>query len=120
MSEIVPTDQVAWYQYGVAATKIVGEAQALVKPAYDAINVFTVAGPERDEAIAKKDAIEKDYKDKRDKAIQILASAVALPDANIAKAARITLESLWKPAHNETLEGLDDLIKEKKTALGVK
>ena len=77
----------------------------------------TTLGPERDAAVAKRDAIEKDFEEKRDKAIEILISAVALPDANITKAARVTLESLYNPLHNNTNAGLDELIEKRKAEL---
>jgi len=77
----------------------------------------TTLGPERDAAVAKRDAIEKDFAEKRDKAIDILISAVALPDAAITKAARVTLESLYNPTHNNSNAGLDELIEKRKAEL---
>ena len=68
-------------------------------------------------AVAKRDAVEKDFEEKRDKAIDILISAVALPDPNITKAARVTLESLYNPKHNNSNEGLNDLIEKRKGEL---
>jgi tetratricopeptide (TPR) repeat protein len=115
--KINPKDQLAWYRYGLAATKRTIAAQNLIKPAYDKVNLNTTLGPERDAAVAERNAIEKDFEDKRDKAIDILISAVALPDANIAKAARVTLESLYNPLHNNTNEGLDDKIAARKAEL---
>lgn len=110
-------DQLAWYRYGLAATKITIAAQGLIAPAYDEVNKNTTLGPERDAAVAKRDAIEKDFEEKRDKAIEILVSAVALPDPNITKAARVTLESLYNPKHNNTNAGLDELIEKRKAEL---
>lgn len=115
--KINPKDQVAWYRYGVAATKRTAAAQNLIQPAYDEVNKNTTLGPERDAAVAKRDAIEKDFGDKRDKAIAILISAVALPDVNIVKAARVTLESLYNPLHNNSNAGLDELIAARKAEL---
>ncbi|HEY9660985.1 MAG TPA: hypothetical protein V6C65_21225, partial [Allocoleopsis sp.] len=110
-------DQLAWYRYGLAATKITIAAQGLIKPAYDKVNANTTLGPDRDAAVAERDAIEKDFEAKRDKAIEILISAVALPDANITKAARVTLESLYNPKHDNTNAGLDELIEKRKAEL---
>lgn len=115
--KINPKDQLAWYRYGLAATKITIAAQGLIAPAYDEVNKNTTLGPERDAAVAKRDAVEKDFEEKRDKAIEILISAVALPDANITKAARVTLESLYNPKHNNTNAGLDELIEKRKAEL---
>jgi len=115
--KINPKDQLAWYRYGLAATKITIAAQGLIAPAYEEVNKNTTLGPERDAAVAKRDAIEKDFAEKRDKAIDILISAVALPDANITKAARVTLESLYNPLHNNTNAGLDELVEKRKAEL---
>lgn len=115
--KITPKDQVAWYRYGVAATKRVKAAQDLIQPAYDEVNKNTTLGPERDAAVAKRDAIEKDFKEKREKAIDKLIPAVALPDTNISKAARTMLESLYNPLHDGTNAGLDDLIKARRDEL---
>jgi|GEM_PF-3345142 len=115
--KINPKDQLAWYRYGLAATKLTVAAQALIQPAYEEVNKNLTPGPDRDAAVAKRDAIEKDFEDKRDKAIEILISAVALPDANITKAARVTLESLYNPKHNNSNAGLDELIEKRKAEL---
>jgi tetratricopeptide (TPR) repeat protein len=115
--KINPKDQLAWYRYGLAATKITIAAQGLIAPAYEEVNKNTTLGPERDAAVAKRDAIEKDFAEKRDKAIDILISAVALPDAAITKAARVTLESLYNPTHNNSNAGLDELIEKRKAEL---
>jgi tetratricopeptide (TPR) repeat protein len=115
--KINPKDQLAWYRYGLAATKLTVAAQAAIGPAYEEVNKNLTPGPERDAAVAKRDAVVKDVEDKGDKAIDILISAVALPDANIANAARATLESLYKPKHNNTTEGLSELIEKRKTEL---
>jgi tetratricopeptide (TPR) repeat protein len=115
--KITPKDQLAWYRYGLAATKITIAAQGLIKPAYDKVNANTTLGPDRDAAVAERDAIEKDFEAKRDKAIEILVSAVALPDTNIKNAARVTLESLYNPKHDNTNAGLDELIEKRKAEL---
>jgi tetratricopeptide (TPR) repeat protein len=115
--KINPKDQTAWYRYGIAATKITVAAQGLIAPAYAEVNANTTLGPERDAAVAKRDAIEKDFGEKRDKAIEILISAVALPDPNVTKVARVTLESLYNPVHNNSNAGLDELIEKRKAEL---
>jgi len=115
--KINPKDQMSWYRYGLAATKIAIAAQTQIQPAYDEVNNNRTPGPERDAAIAKRDAIEKDFTEKRTKAIEIFTSAVALPDANIAKAARTSLESLWAAANDKKLDGLDDAIAKRKAEL---
>jgi len=115
--KINPKDQMAWYRYGVASTKRAAAAQGLINPAYDEVNKNTTLGPDRDAAVAKRDAIVKDFDEKSDKAIDKLISAVALPDANIAKAARATLESLYNPKHNNSNAGLDELIEKRRAEL---
>ena len=115
--KINPKDQMSWYRYGLAATKIAIAAQKLIQPAYDEVNNNRTPGPERDAAIAKRDAVVKDFNEKSAKAIDIFVSAVALPDAAIAKAARTSLESLWKAANNNTLDGLEDAIAKRKAEL---
>jgi tetratricopeptide (TPR) repeat protein len=115
--KINPKDQMSWYRNGLAATKIAMPVQALIKPAYDEINNNRTPGPERDAAIAKRDAIEKDFAEKASKGVTVLLPAVALSDPNIAKAARSTLESLWKATHDGKLDGLDEAIAAKKAEL---
>jgi tetratricopeptide (TPR) repeat protein len=115
--KINPKDQMSWYRYGLAATKITIAAQKLIQPAYDKLNNNRTPGPERDAAIAEKDAIDKDFVEKRTKAIEIFVSAVALPDPAIAKAAKTSLDSLWMAANNNTLNGLDDAITARKAEL---
>jgi len=115
--KINPKDQMSWYRYGLAATKIGVASQKLIEPAYAEVNNNRTPGPERDAAVAKRDAIEKDFNDKANKAIEVLVSAVALPDANISKAARGSLESLWKATHEAKLDGLEDAIAKRKAEL---
>jgi tetratricopeptide (TPR) repeat protein len=115
-TKIDPKAQVAWFRGGLAATSIAAAAQDLVAPAYAAANAITVAGPEHDAAVEKRDAVVKDFTEKRDRAIDILISAVAL-GGPIANQAQVTLESLYKPLHANTTEGLDKLIADKKAEL---
>jgi len=42
---------------------------------------------------------------------------VALPEPNVTKAARAMLESLYNPLHDNTNDGLDDLIAKRKAEL---
>jgi hypothetical protein len=62
---------------------------------------------------------EEDYVMKRDKAIESLARAVALGGAP-AQRARPELERLYRAKNNNTLTGLDALISQKRTELGVR
>ena len=116
--KINPRDQVSWFRKALSETKIAIAAQGLIQPAYDILNLDSnrTPGPERDALIEKRDAIEKDFREKRDKAIDSYISTVALGDP-IAKQARVTLESLYNPSHNGTSEGLDELIAKRKTEL---
>jgi len=117
--KINPKDQLAWYRYGVASTKRAIAAQNLIEPVYTELNLEAnrTPGPERDAVLAKRDAVETEFKEKRDKAIDVLISAVALPEPNVTKAARAMLESLYNPLHDNTNDGLDDLIAKRKAEL---
>ncbi len=112
-----PKGQLYWYRAGLASFQLTLTAQKAVTEAYDVVNANRTPGPERDAAIEKRDAVEKEFREIRDKTVDILVTAVALPDPEIAKAARSTLEIVYKPAHNNTIEGLDELIAAKKAQL---
>jgi tetratricopeptide (TPR) repeat protein len=107
--KINPKDQMSWFRDGTARVYIASAAQKPLKDLYDAVNAITVAGPERDAAIEKRDAAVKEYTEKRDAAMEPLATAAAM-GGPVGSAAKTQLESLWKPPHNDTTEGMDEFI----------
>ncbi len=112
----VPKDAVAHFRLGLAYQYL---AAAASKATLDAINAENAAKtskapqPEIDELTAKREGIQADFTQKRDRAIDELASAVALGGV-VAQPARQALESLYKSKNNDSLEGLDALIASKK------
>lgn len=125
--KINPKDQMSWYRLGLDEYNITLAAQKPflgsvedLNATIKAVNAITVAGPDRDaamakkdEAQAKKDAAEKDVTAKRDKAIDSLAAAVAL-GGPVADAAHKNLDPLWKSFHNNTLDGLNEFVEKHK------
>jgi len=107
--KINPKDQVSWFRGGLARIFIATAAQKPLKDLYDNANAITTPGPERDAADQKRDAGVKEYTDKRDLAMDWLATATAM-GGPVGDAAKKQLELLWKPAHNDTTEGMDDFI----------
>ena len=73
--------------------------------------------PVIDELVAKRQGIETDAREKRDKAIDELATSVAIGGV-VAQPARDALERLYKVKNNDSLEGLDQLIAQKKSQVG--
>ena len=95
-------------------------AQKLVLDAYTAENNAKNARADQiqiDELAAKRSALEAEFRGKRDLAIDSFARAVAVGGPN-AGTARTQLERLYSQK-NESLNGLDALIAEKKSELGV-
>ena len=109
--KINPKDQMSWYRYGLDEYYLAGAAQKLIQPAYDELNKpeNRELGPARDALVAKRDEVEKDFADKRVKAMDVLGTAVA-QGGEIGKAAKTNLDTLWKSAHDGALDGLDDFV----------
>ena len=111
-----PKDAVAHFRMGLAYQYLAAGAS---KATVEAINVLNAAKaekkpqPEIDELDAKRQGIQDDFQQKRDKAIDELATAVALGGV-VAQPAKAALESLYKSKNNDSLEGLDQLIASKK------
>ena len=115
-----PRDGVSHYRLGLVFQSQASEAS---KALVEAINAENAAKIERkdqpviDELVARRQGIETDAREKRDKAIDELATAVALGGV-VAQPARDALERLYKVKNNDSLEGLDQLIAQKKSQLG--
>ena len=91
------------WRLGLAYQGIAKAAQGPVVEAYNKLNEARVAKADQaiiDDLDAKRESLEKDFKEKRDKAIDTLAKAVAI-GGEAGPLARPTLESLYKNK-NET------------------
>jgi tetratricopeptide (TPR) repeat protein len=107
--KINPKDQMSWFRGGLAKIYIATAAQKPLKDLYDAANAITVAGPERTAAEEKRDAGVKEYTDKKNAAMDWLATAAAM-GGPVGDAAKTQLTLLWKPAHDDTTAGMDEFI----------
>ena len=115
-----PKDAVSHFRLGLAYEYQAADASKALVEAIDAENKAKTAKAEQsllDELVAKRQAMEEDARTKRDKAIDELVSAVAIGGV-VAQPARTELEKLYKVKNNDSLEGLDQLIAQKKTQLG--
>jgi tetratricopeptide (TPR) repeat protein len=116
-----PKDGISQYRIGLAYQYQASEATKAVVAAINAENEAKAARAEEaavNELVAKREALEVDARGKRDKAIDSFAKAVAIGGV-VAQPAREQLERLYKAKNNDVLDGLDQLINEKKTELGV-
>jgi tetratricopeptide (TPR) repeat protein len=118
-----PKEGVDWWRMGLAYQGLARAAQApipeIISKENDLKKATPVDQPAIDELVAKRTAALADFIQKRDKAIEALAKAVAL-GGQVAPLARPTLESLWKNKDpNGTTAGLDEFVAEKKKELGV-
>jgi tetratricopeptide (TPR) repeat protein len=113
--KISPKDPLNWFRGGLAKAFIAKEAQKPLPDLYAKANAITVAGPERDAADGTRDAAVKIYQDKRDEAMDWLATAAAM-GGPVGDAAKTQLESFWKPMHDGTTAGMDDFIAKHKQA----
>lgn len=118
--KIVPKDGVAHFRLGLAYQFQASDASKMLLDAINAENAAKTARADQvqiDELVAKRQGLETDAAAKRDKAIDELAKAVALGGV-VAQPAREQLEKLYKVKNDDSLEGLDQLIAQKKTELG--
>jgi hypothetical protein len=116
-----PKDGISHYRLGLAYQYQASEATKLVLAAITTENEAKVAKAEEaviNDLVAKREALEMDARTKRDKAIDSFARAVAIGGI-VGQPAREQLERLYKAKNNDVLDGLDQLINEKKTELGV-
>ena len=110
-----PKDAVAHFYLGLAFRNQAADASKVLVDAikaFDAARVAKAPQPEIDELDAKRQGIQADFQDKRDKALDELATAVAI-GGPAAKQARDALENLYTTKNN-SLEGLDQFIQQKK------
>lgn len=118
---LTPKDQRAQMLLGIGYSMQATEAQKRVLEAYDAENAAIAARADQfrvEDLKAQREALEVAFREKRDKAIDALAKAVALPDAGFTASARTQLERLYRNKNNDSLDGLDALIAQKRAELG--
>lgn len=111
-----PKDPVAHFRLGLAYQYLAAAASKAVLAAieaFDAARKAKAPQPEIDELDAKRQGVQEDFQQKRDKAIDELATAVALGGV-VAQPAKAALETLYKTKNNDSLDGLDQLIASKK------
>jgi len=114
-----PRDGVSRFRLGLAYQYLASDASKQLVEAINAENAAKAARADRalvDELVAKREAAEGVVRERRDKAIDELAKAVAIGGV-VAQSARDQLERLYKAKNNESLEGLEQLIDEKKSQL---
>jgi tetratricopeptide (TPR) repeat protein len=117
----IPKDGVAHFRLGLAYQFLTSEASKLLVESIQAENKAKADRAEQftiDELVAKRQGVEVDLNEKRDKAINELATAVAIGGV-VGGPAREALTKLYqsKTADGSTA-GLDELIAQKKSALG--
>ncbi len=111
-------DAVARFYLGLAYRNQAAEASKAVLAAiqaFDAARTARAPQPEIDELDAKRQGLQAEFQDKRDKALDELASAVAIGGA-VTQQARTALDSLYSTKNN-SLDGIDQFIQEKKQQL---
>lgn len=117
----IPKDGVAHFRMGLAYQYLTSEASRAVVEAIKAENEAKAARADQvqiDELVAKRQGIEQDLNDKRDKAIDQLATAVAIGGV-VGPPAREALTKLYQTKTPDgSTSGLDELIAQKKSAIG--
>jgi tetratricopeptide (TPR) repeat protein len=113
-----PKDAEGHFRLGVAYYNQLASAIPTLQAAVKAVDDASAAKADQkklEELVAKREEISKQLLDKRDLAIDSFARAVALGGDG----ARPQLETLYKNKANGTLDGLDQLISQKKAELGL-
>ena len=117
--KISPKDDVAHYylaaNYQALSAQASRQYQDAVKKENDA-KAAKADQPTLDELVATRQGLENEVRDKRDKAIDEYALAVAI-GGSVAQNARSALEKLWQNK-NDNLNGMDEFIADKKKQLG--
>jgi tetratricopeptide (TPR) repeat protein len=116
-----PKDGISHYRLGLAYQYQASDATKAVLEAITKENEAKAARAEEaviNELVARREGLENDARGKRDRAIDSFARAVAIGGV-VAQPAREQLERLYRAKNNDTLDGLDQLVNEKKTELGV-
>lgn len=114
-----PKDAVSRFRLGLAFQYLASDASKQLVAAVATENkakVERVGQAVLDELVAKREAVETDVRGKRDRAIDELATAVAIGGV-VTQPARDQLERLYKSKNNDSMEGLDQLIAQRKTLL---
>jgi hypothetical protein len=114
-----PKDAVSRFRMGLAYQYLASDASRQLVAAVETENNAKLERADQailDELVAKREAIENDVRSKRDRAIDELAMAVAIGGV-VAQPARDQLERLYRSKNNDSLDGLDQLIGQKKTEL---
>jgi len=115
--KLMPKDSIAHYRLGLAHQFIASDSSKELIAAVGAENAAKTARADQaqlDELVAKRSAIAENVQMNMDKAINELATAVAIGGV-VAQPARDALEKLYKNKNNDSLAGLDQLIAQKKT-----
>jgi tetratricopeptide (TPR) repeat protein len=118
--QINPKDGLAHFRIGSAYSGLASAASANVLKAIQTENEAKASRADQimiDELVAQREAIQADWGTKRDAAIDHFASAVAIGGV-VLQPAREQLEKLYQAKH-ESLDGLDQLINQKKSQLGL-
>jgi tetratricopeptide (TPR) repeat protein len=114
-----PKDEVARFYLGLdyqaVAAQVSRDYQAAVKAENDAKSA-RAEQPVIDELSAKSAGLAEDTKKARDRAIEEFAYAVAIGGA-VGPQAKTALTSLWMGKNNDSTDGLDEFIAEKKKSL---
>ena len=117
----IPKDGVAHFRMGLAHQYLTADASKAVVEAIKAENEAKAARADQvqiDELVAKRQGIEQDLNDKRDRALDQLAIAVAIGGV-VSQPAREALTKLYQTKTPDgSTSGLDELIAQKKSALG--
>ncbi len=117
----IPKDGVAHFRLGLAYQFLTSDASRLLVESIQAENAAKAARAEQfqiDELVAKRQGVEADLDQKRDKAINELATAVAIGGV-VSQPARDALTKLYQSKTPDgSTSGLDELIAQKKSQLG--
>ena len=117
----IPKDGVAHFRLGLAYQFLTSDASRLLVDSIKAENEAKAARAEQfqiDELVAKRQGVETQLNDRRDKAIDQLATAVAIGGV-VTQPAREALTKLYQSKTPDgSTSGLDELIAQKKTQLG--
>ena len=114
-----PRDDVAHFYLGADYQVLTAQVSKTYQDAVKAENDAKAAHadqPTIDELAAKREGLANEVREKRDKAIEEYAIAVAIGGV-VAKDARNALERLWQNK-NDNLNGMDEFIAQKKQQLG--
>src|SRR5213594_3944733 len=114
-----PKDDVAHFYLGADYQALTAQASRAYQDAVKAENDAKIAKAEQpiiDDLAAKRQGLENEVREKRDKAIDEYAIAAAIGGV-VAQDAKNALQKLWQ-AKNDSLNGMDEFIAEKKKQLG--